>query len=369
VRRQKSLSEIGRFMAPVSLLLDGAWQRMHWWVATMAVLYALSGITIVRSDEVAVILRWGQLVGETPALQQHGPGLLFAFPRPVDEILRVQVKRISEVPVTTLAAATSTMESGPVPQAPGEDDDEGPSGIRETLDPLTRGYALTGDENIVHVEMVARYRVRDPAEWAFYGPKAEDVLRAEVTAAMVRSLGEMGVDRVLSDGRKDLIATAARRAQAGLDTAHSGLELSSLELTRLSPPVALAADFDAVQSAFITAETSKKDAEAYAASAIPNVQAEADTLLQAARGTASNDLATAQGDAAAFQALDREYRANPVVVRERLYRDAVDRALSSASQIRWVPPPIGGSYHGMRITVGPSDTGTEPLGEGGSGGR
>ena len=53
---------------------------MHWWVATMAVLYALSGITIVRSDEVAVILRWGSLVGETPALQEHGPGLLFAYP-------------------------------------------------------------------------------------------------------------------------------------------------------------------------------------------------------------------------------------------------------------------------------------------------
>ena len=74
---------------------------------------------------------------------------------------------------------------------------------------MTQGYAVTGDENIVHVDMVARYRVRDPAEWAFYGPKAEDVLRVEVTAAMVRSLGEMGVDRVLSDGRKDLIATAA----------------------------------------------------------------------------------------------------------------------------------------------------------------
>lgn len=103
MRRQRLPSEIGQFVAPVSRLLDGAWQRMHWWVATMAVLYALSGITVVRSDEVAVILRWAHLVGETPALQQHGPGLLFSFPRPVDEVVHVQVKRVSEVPVTTLA--------------------------------------------------------------------------------------------------------------------------------------------------------------------------------------------------------------------------------------------------------------------------
>jgi membrane protease subunit HflK len=367
VRGQKLPSEIGQFVAPISSLLDGAWQRMHWWVATMAVLYALSGITIVKSDEVAVVLRWGHLVGDTPALQEHGPGLLFAFPRPVDEVVRVQVKRVWEVAVTTLASGDYTAASsaspqtrqGPVPEPENEDaDEELMSPIPgNTLDPLTQGYALTGDENIVHAEMVARYRVRDPGEWAFYGPKAEDVLRVEVTAAMIRSLGEMGVDRVLSDGRKDLIAQAARRAQAGLDASHSGLELSSLELTRLAPPFALVEDFDAVQSAFISAETDKKDAQAYRESAVPAVQAEMDSQNQAARGATSNALAVAHGDAEAFRALDREYRANPAVVRERLYRDAVDRALASASKIRWVPPPIGGSYRGMRITVGQSETG------------
>ena len=56
MRRRKSPSEVGQFVAPVSRLLDGAWQRMHWWVATMAIVYVLSGITIVKPDEVAVVL-------------------------------------------------------------------------------------------------------------------------------------------------------------------------------------------------------------------------------------------------------------------------------------------------------------------------
>jgi modulator of FtsH protease HflK len=370
VRKKTPPSEIDQFVAPISRLLDGAWRRMHWWVATMAILYALSGITIVKSDEVAVILRWGRLVGQTPALQQHGPGLLFAFPKPVDRVVRIPVKRVWEVPVTTLAAGPSPTGGSPFPQTESAvqdesvgqnqapEDDESPfipqiSNSMDTLDPLTQGYALTGDNNIVQVEMVARYRVRDPAEWAFYGPKAEDVLRVEVSAAMVRSLGEMGVDRVLSDGRKDLIAMAAGRAQAGLDASRSGLELSSLELTRLAPPMSLAGDFDAVQSAFINAETLKKQAQAYAESVVPQAQADTNTLVQSARGTASNDLATAQGDAAAFLALDREYRANPVVVRERLYRDAVEQAVSHAGKVRWVPPPLNSSYHGMRITIAP----------------
>jgi membrane protease subunit HflK len=306
---------------------------MHWWIATMAVLYLLSGITIVRSDEVAVVLRWGRLVGATPALQVHGPGLLFSFPRPVGQVLRVKVRHVWEVPVNTLAAS-------------GEDDGD-------TLDSLTQGYAVTGDQNIVHVSMVAHYRVRDPAEWAFYGPGAEDILRTEVTAAMVRSLGEMSIDRVLSDGRKELVAAAARRAQAGLDNANSGLELVSLELTGLTPPQALATDFDVVQSAFIGAETSKKKAEAYAANAIPQAQADADTALQDARGAADAAMAIAKGDAGAFLALDREYRSDPEMVRERLYREGVDQALGAAKKVRWIPPPIGGSYHGMRISISP----------------
>ena len=329
-------SEIGRLAAPVARAVDAVWQRMHWWVATMIVLYAVSGTTIVKQDEVAVVLRWGRLVGDTPALQEHGPGLLFSFPRPIDRVVRVPVRHVWEVGVNTLAATLV-------------DEDEG--GDPNTLDPITQGYALTGDRNIVQAEVVARYRVRDAAEWAFYGPEANDVLRVEVSAALVRSLGEMGVDRVLSDGRKSLVATAMRRAQDGLDACRAGLELSSLELTRLAPPYALASEFDAVQSAYIGAETRRKDAQAFAETAIPQAQAATDAALQNAKGATESDLAIARGDAAAFLALDREYRANAAVVGERLYRDAVERAIGVAGSVRWLPPPAGGKYSGFRITI------------------
>lgn len=347
-------SEIKRLAAPVMRLVDAAWQRMHWWVATMAVLYALSGITIVRPDETAVILRWGRLVGDTPALQEHGPGLLFAFPRPVDQVMRVQVKHVWEVQVNTLDA-----DAGATPGASSDEDENVSMGNGGTLDPLTQGYAVTADHNIVQLAMVARYRVREPAEWAFYGPTAANVLRAEVTAAVVRSLGEMEVDRVLSDGRKNLVAVATRRAQAGLDAAHSGLELSSLEFTRLSPPRELAGDFSAVQSAYINAETMKKDAQSFAEGIVPRASAAADADVQAAHAAASADIALANGQAGAFKALDKEYRANPAVVRERLYRDAIEQALRSAN-VRWVPPPVGGKYSGFRISLPPAGSASRP---------
>jgi len=346
VRKLGAPSEIGRLTAPIAALFDAAWQRMHWWIGAMAVLYLLSGITIVRADEVAVILRWGRLVGDTPGLQQHGSGLLFSFPRPIDRVIRVPIRHISEISVTTLDSSYAT----------------------SVFDPVSVGYALTGDQNIVQVKMMARYRVRDPAEWAFYGPKSEDVLRVEISAAMVRSLGEMGVDRVLSDGRRELVAAATRRAQAGLDAAHSGLEISSLELTRLAPPAALASDFDAVQSAFIGAETAKKDAQAYAETAVPGAQSYADSSVQAARADSAAAISLARGNSEAFLALAKQYKTNAAVVRERLYRDAVEKAIGGAGAIRWIPPPIGGTYHGLRISIGPIGSRSRSLGDPDEGG-
>ena len=116
-------SEVGRLLSPIALLLDAAWHRMHWWVIAMIVLYAVSGTTVVKSDEVAVVLRWGRLVGDTPALQEHGSGLLFSFPRPIDRVVRVPVKRDYEVAISTLSGRAEAEEYA-----------------ADTLNPVTQGY-------------------------------------------------------------------------------------------------------------------------------------------------------------------------------------------------------------------------------------
>jgi len=335
MRQSSQPSELGRFVAPLAHLLDASWRRLHWWIAAMGLLYAMSGITVIRPDEVGLVERWGRLLGDSPATREHGPGLLFAFPEPVDEVIRVKTRYIRELSVRLAAPE-------------GE-----PGGSANTLDPLVVGYALSGDQNIVHVTMVVRFRVRDAAVWSCYAPPSEELVRVEVLAATVRSLGEMRVDRVLSDQRKDLIEAVTRRAQAALDDARSGLELVSLELTGLAPPEALRQDFDAVQSAYIGAETQKKDAQAFAQDVVPKASASADGEMQSARAAAATARARADGDASAFLALEREYRSNPDLVRERLYRDAVEEAIGSAANVRWIPPPAGHGYRGLRILLTP----------------
>ena len=60
-----------------------------------------SGIRIVDSGNVAVILRFGKLVGDTPEEQIHEPGLLLAFPYIIDEVIMVPTDSVMELSVTT----------------------------------------------------------------------------------------------------------------------------------------------------------------------------------------------------------------------------------------------------------------------------
>ena len=60
-----------------------------------------SGIRVVESGNVALILRFGKLVGDTPEEQIHEPGLLLAFPYIIDEVVIVPTGSVIEQSVTT----------------------------------------------------------------------------------------------------------------------------------------------------------------------------------------------------------------------------------------------------------------------------
>jgi membrane protease subunit HflK len=335
MRRARS-AELSRFVAPLTHPVDWAWQRMHWWLVAMFVLYLGSGITVIHADEVGVVLRWGHVVGTIE------PGITFLLPRPIDRIVRVPVKRVFELRIATLV-------------------DPAPMLGLNTLDPIKQGYALTGDHNIVHAQVIAHYRIKDASRYAFYAPTETAIVRACVTMAMVRTLAEDAIDHVLADGRKEVITRATQRAQAALDAAGSGLELTSLELTQLGPPAVLAQEFAAVQSAVIESTTNAKKAQAFAARAVPEAQASANREIEAARGAAATEQARAEGAAAAFVALHDAYVVEPRVVRERLYREGIERALGANPDVRWVPPPVGARYDNLRITIPRSAAGnSEP---------
>jgi modulator of FtsH protease HflK len=303
------------------LLLDSLTSvfRLLKWVTVLAALAVLvSGITVVRSDEVALRLRFGKLTGRTRAEQVHGPGLLIALPYLVDEVIRVPVKRVQEMPIEALTGGADT--------------------TGDRLDLTATGYAITADQNIIQPRAVLKYQITDPETWALRVVAPENVVRDAVVSALTRTLGETTIDAVLIGGQKQLAAQALARAQARLDQEGQWVRLVALEFTALRPPPPVARDFDAVQSAFVERKTRADEARSYREQALPGAAADAQNQIRAAEADEAGRLAEARGAAATFLAIQTEYRRSPAVVRQRLYREAMEQALSGVGGRILVPP-------------------------------
>lgn len=320
-------------------------------------LYASSGITVIEADEVAVVLRLGKvtLAGTDPAI--HQAGVLFALPRPFDEVVRVETAKIDTLLLDELApkswrqnpASPSKLDAGPAdPQSvlkPGSD----------AIDPLEIGYILTGDRNVLHMQTIVRYRVSSPIDFALYTGSPIRVLRAVMLESMVKTAGQTPSNDILGTGRGAFTLAVSKDAQSRLDNIRAGLEVVSVELDRLAPPEQVVKDFEAVQSAFIEAETLLESAASYATTEIPAAKAKATQRLSDARASAVALLTKAEARTAAFTSLLPSYRVEPDLLRHRLYQESIERAIGLVAELRMFPAPGSAGYNGSRFLIATPD--------------
>ncbi|MEM6734381.1 MAG: SPFH domain-containing protein, partial [Myxococcota bacterium] len=152
-------------------------------------------------------------------------------------------------------------------------------------------------------------------------------------------------------GREAFTRTVAVDAQERLDELGVGIEIVSIEVKDLSPPTAVIAEFDSVQSAFIEAQTSEREATRYAAQRLPAARADAQARISEARAYSAQVIADATSRASAFRALLSANRANPELLRARLYQGGIERTLGKVRSLRFVPPPRNGRYPSHRFSV------------------
>jgi len=281
-------------------------------VAVVVVFIALSGIRVVKSGEVALILRFGKLVGENYEEQVHQPGLLFAFPYIIDEVITVPTGNMIEQKVLTHYT----------------------SGNMTTL--RNNGYVITGDQNIVVIGASVKYVISDPVAYALNISEVSKLINAFVSNAMIDEAAHMEVDVLLTEG-KDAFATAVmKNAQKSLSNAGTGVTLGTVELTYVAMPNEVKGTYEAVNAAAVQAATLLEQAKQYREKTIPDAQAQANTYISQANSDYSSAVAAANDDLAEFWGVIEEYRKSPDVVRARIYSAKASEALAKIGKVRVV---------------------------------
>lgn len=331
--------EASRMARPILTGVGFVLRVYHWPVLLLVGLYFLSGVTTVKPGEVALVFRFGKLVGDDPKEQLHEPGLLWTFPSPIDRVERINLDEVRALRVDGLTYSGD----GFAPSAT--------FARRETIDPEVDGYCITGDRNLLNVDTLALYRIKDPIAWSLNHAAGEAVLRDAIMSAFTQHVGAKEIN-FLYTGRKDLAESVRADVQSECDGYGLGIELLALQLDECDPPLQVRAAFNSVVNSLSLAVQMHREALEEYARQVPSAEAEARRALADARNFSARRVAVARGEADAFKALlassGIEGRA---ALRERLYRESLERALSGV-QLRLLPPPATeAGYEDMQIVI------------------
>src|SRR6266487_2358510 len=114
----------------------------------LVVVFLFSGFFKVGPQEKAIILRFGMPVGGGDG-KLFEPGAHWAFPAPIDEVVKIPVGQVQQVDSTVGWYATTAANEATGARPPAS----------ESLNPVRDGYLLTGDVNIIHARATLRYRI------------------------------------------------------------------------------------------------------------------------------------------------------------------------------------------------------------------
>jgi len=327
--------DLGFGPAAVLQAMKSSVKLLRWGLLLLAVIYLASGVTVVGPNETAFVLRFGKL---EPGL--HGSGLLLALPQPIDEVVKVPTRSVQEIQLDAWESPASAANSGPLP----------PVGMSDTLDPVQDGYTLTGDANIIRARFSVRYQVADPIAYALTVKNQPVLLEAILYQAATDVIAQMKVDDVLAAGLEVLRARTLRTAQAQLDQLGMGVQLLAFEVHEIIPARQVLPAFEDVVSARVESRTLIEQANSYRASELPGAQADAYRIKQEADAYAQDLVAKATGEAAAFEAIDQQYRMAPELMRTRLYADAMEIVLRNLQSTTIFHPSSGG----LKLLLQPS---------------
>ncbi len=281
-------------------------------VAVVIIFICFSGVRVVDSGNVALILRFGKLVGDNYEEQVHEPGLLFAFPYIIDEVIMVPTGSVMEQTVTTHYT----------------------SGTMTTL--RNNGYLITGDQNIAVVSASVKYVISDPIAYALKVKDVDGIINSFVSSAMLECAAYISVDELLTSGKDTYGQEVIKLAQRKLNSAETGITIGTIELTSVSMPNEVREIYDLVNSATVQAATHLEQAYQYRENLIPKAEAEANSRISEANAEYSSAIATANSDLAEFWGSIDEYSVNPELVRVRIYNTKVSEAISKIGKVRVV---------------------------------
>ncbi len=287
----------------------------RWILVALTVLYVLSGIYSISSNQIGVLERFGKVIdARVPS------GIHYAFPWPVDRVDRVPVRIVNSIVVEDFYSSRDAQSA---------------SRAFFNLTGLA-SYCISGDNNLVNVLCVIQYTITDPLHYLFRVTDPETMLRNMACNTLIHCLASMPVDEILTRGKQTIANYVKVELQRRLDEAKTGLSVSFVDLRDIKPPDRVQRFFSDVVKAQIDREKMVNDAESYRNEQMPAAKAKAARVVEEAEAYKAEVLLKAEGEADRFQRILARAREKGDSARWMIYAEAMKKVMKSVGKKRLV---------------------------------
>lgn len=197
----------------------------------------------------------------------------------------------------------------------------------------SEGQMLTQDENLVSVDLQVQYRVDNARDYVLNVRDSNQALAFATDSALRHEVGSAGLDEVLTEGRAALAINVEQRLQSFLVKYGTGLQIVKVNVESTQPPSEVQEAFREVQRAKEDEQRLVEEAETYRNKVVPEARGRAQRLIEEANAYKQEVTERAKGETARFVQLLNVYKDAPVVTRDRMYLDTMQKVFSSTSKV------------------------------------
>ena len=283
-------------------------------IVGLAVIAWLGFFVQVQPNQQGVVLRFGELN------RTLTPGLKFRWPYPIETVYTPAVTNINRVEVGMRTAASANIFGGA-------------GGDVQVRDVAEESLMLTGDENIVDVDFVVLWRIKDAAAFLFNIQNPESTVKDVAESAMREIVGQNDIQPILTRSRQETEQAVRDLMQKMLDEYRAGVEITQVQMQKVDPPGEVIAAFRDVQAARADQERLQNEADTYANRVVPEARGDAQRILQAAEAYKQQAVAEAIGRTERFLKVYEEYAKAPDVTRKRMFLETMERVLGKTDKI------------------------------------
>jgi membrane protease subunit HflK len=240
------------------------------------------------------------------------PGLNYRLPWPIESHTTPRVTRINRVDIGFVGAQDGAIGGGRVLPA---------------RDVLEESLMLTGDENIIDIDVAVFWRIRDAGEFLFNTRNPESTVKTAAESVMREVIGRTPIQPALTEARAQIEQEVRRGAQAIMDQYKAGIEVTQVQLQKVDPPAQVVDAFRDVQRANADRERLRNEAESFRNDIIPRARGEAERMSQEAQGFRESQVARAGGESARFLSVLSAYEQARDVTTRRMYLETMEEIL------------------------------------------